>query len=404
VRILIANIGSTSFKYRLFDMSGPLVLAQGRIERIGQAGGACPDYEAALAACMDAIVGPGKALGSMSELAGIGFKAVHAGGVSGTRLVDDTVLAAMEEFSFFAPAHNPPYIAAMRAFHKALPGVPLVALFETAFFDSLDEAAVTYAVPYRWKQVDGVRRYGFHGASHRAASERAQQLCGGGDLRHISCHLGGSASLAAVRGGVAVDTSFGISPQSGLPQNNRVGDFDVFAALYIMQKYGLGVREMARILAGESGLAGIAGGTGDVRDLTAEAAAGNARAQLALDVFVRAVRHYLGAFLVELGGLDVLTFSGGIGENSAEVRAAVCHGLAGFGIALDAEHNQAVRGEGRISAEGASVTVLVLPADEEIVVARAVAEHLLGPGSASPTPRSSSAPPQSKSAARTPSL
>jgi acetate kinase len=375
-RILIANIGSTSFKYRLFDMSGPTVLAQGRIERIGQEGSACPNYEAALATCMDAIVGPGKALASTAELAGIGFKAVHAGTVSGTRRIDDSVLAAMEEFSFYAPAHNPPYIAAMRAFHKAMPAAPLVALFETAFFDRLDEATVTYAVPYRWKEIDGVRRYGFHGASHRAASERALEMCGGGDLRHISCHLGGSSSLAAVRGGVAVDTSFGISPQSGLPQNNRVGDFDVFAALYIMQKYALPVPAMARILASESGLAGIAGGTGDVRDLEAGAAAGDARSQLALDVFVRAVRHYLGAFLVELGGLDVLTFSGGIGENSAGVRAAVCQGLAGFGIVLDAERNQTVRGEGRISPDGAAVTVLVLPADEEIVVARAVAAHL----------------------------
>jgi acetate kinase len=314
----------------------------------------------------------------VGELAGIGFKAVHAGTVSGTRLIDEEVLAAMEEFSFFAPAHNPPYIAAMRAFHRAMPEVPLVALFETAFFDALDEATVTYAVPYRWKEEDGVRRYGFHGASHRAASQRARQLCGGGDLRHISCHLGGSSSLAAVRGGVAVDTSFGISPQSGLPQNNRVGDFDVFAALYIMEKHGLTVAEMARTLASEAGLAGIAGGSGDVRDLTGAAARGDARAQLALDVFVRAVRHYLGAFLVELGGLDVLTFSGGIGENSVEVRAAVCANLAGFGIELDAERNHALRGEGRISRDGAAVTVLVLPADEETVVARAVAELFRG--------------------------
>ena len=357
-------------------MRGPVALAQGRIERIGQKGSACPDYETALTLCLDSIVGPGKALGSVAELAGIGFKAVHAGPVSGTRLIDESVLAAMEEFSFFAPAHNPPYIAAMRAFRKAMPAVPLVALFETAFFDSLDEATVTYAVPYSWKQIDGVRRYGFHGASHRAASERARAMCGGGEVRHISCHLGGSSSLAAVRGGVAVDTSFGISPQSGLPQNNRVGDCDVFAALYIMQKHRLGVPEMARILACESGLAGIAGGSGDVRDLTAEAAAGNARAQLALDVYIRAVRHYLGAFLVELGGLDVLTFSGGIGENSAVVRAAVCQGLEEFGIALDAGRNLAVRGEGTISPEGAAVTVLVLPADEEIVVARAVAAEL----------------------------
>ena len=374
--VLIANIGSTSFKYRLFDMSGPAVLAQGRIERIGQAGGACPNYEVALACCMEAIAGPGKALASASELAGIGFKAVHAGTVSGTRLIDDEVLAAMEEFSFLAPAHNPPYIAAMRAFRHAMPEVPLVALFETAFFDQLDEATVTYAVPYEWKEVDGVRRYGFHGASHRAASERARQLCGGGDLRHISCHLGGSSSLAAIRGGVALDTSFGISPQSGLPQNNRVGDLDVFAALYVMEKRGLTAGEMARTLACEAGLAGIAGGSGDVRDLSEAAARGDRRARLALDVFVRAVRHYLGAFLVELGGLDVLTFSGGIGENSADVRAAVCAGLAGFGIELDAGRNTELRGEGRISRDGAAVTVLVLPADEETVVARAVATFL----------------------------
>ena len=374
--VLIANIGSTSFKYRLFDMSGPTALAQGKIERIGQAGGACPNYEVALGLCMDSIVGPGKALASVGELAGIGFKAVHAGEVSGTRLIDEGVLAAMEEFSFFAPAHNPPYIAAMRAFRQAMPDVPLVALFETAFFDQLDEATVTYAVPYRWKEEDGVRRYGFHGASHRAASERARQLCGGGDLRHISCHLGGSSSLAAVRGGVALDTSFGISPQSGLPQNNRVGDFDVFAALYLMEKHGLTVAEMARTLACEAGLAGIAGGSGDVRDLSEAAARGDARARLALDVFVRSVRHYLGAFLVELGGLDVLTFSGGIGENSADVRAAVCARLSAFGIELDAEKNAGLRGEGRISRDGAAVSVLVMPADEETVVARAVAAFL----------------------------
>jgi len=378
IRILVANIGSTSFKYRVFDMSGPTVLAQGRIERIGQASGTCPNYEAALDACLGDIVGPGKALEHLAELSGIGFKAVHAGLVSGARRIDESVLAAMEEFSFFAPAHNPPYIAAMRAFGKKLPAVPQVALFETAFFEAMDEASVTYAVPYRWKQEDGVRRYGFHGASHRAASERAGAILGRRDLRHISCHLGGSSSLAAIRNGVAVDTSFGISPQSGLPQNNRTGDLDVFAALYIMEKHRLTVREMARILAAESGLAGIAGGTGDVRDLTEAAGGGDARAQLALAVFIRAVRHYVGAFLVELGGVDVVTFSGGIGENSAVVRAAVCEGMEAFGIVLDGERNRGVKGEGKISADGSRAAVLVLPADEEIVVARAVAEVLRG--------------------------
>jgi len=387
MKILIANIGSTSFKYRLFDMNGPRVLAQGRIERIGQPENACPNYDAALAVCLDGIVGPGKALARLEELSAIGFKAVHAGPISGARRIDAGVLAAMEEFSFLAPAHNPPYIAAMRAFAAKLPEVPLVALFETAFFDALDEAAVTYAVPYSWKEKDGVRRYGFHGASHRAASLRAQELLGRKDLRHISCHLGGSSSVVAIRGGVAIDTSFGVSPQSGMPQNNRVGDIDVFGVLHIMEKHRLSAREMARILANESGLKGIAGGSGDLRDLEEAAQRGDARARLALDVFVRSVRHYLGAFLVDLGGLDVLTFSGGIGENSAAVRTAVCKDLTAFGVELNEERNAAVRGEGKISSDRSQATVLVLPADEEIVVARAVA-GVVATGSTHPEEKS----------------
>jgi len=377
-RILVANIGSTSFKYRLFGMEPLTVLGQGRVERIGQPGSACPNYEAAIKSCLDDIVGPGKQLAKLSELSAVGFKAVHAGPISGAQLVNEEVLAAMEEFSFFAPAHNPLYLAAMRAFRKTLPELPLVALFETAFFDTLDEAAITYAVPYSWKQQDGVRRYGFHGASHRAASERAQELLGRTDIRHISCHLGGSSSMAAIRSGVAVDCSFGMSPQSGLPHNNRVGDLDAFAILYMMKKHALSVDRMASILAGESGLAGIAGGTGDVRDLSIAAESGDARSQLALDVFIRAIRHYVGAFLVTLGGLDVLTFSGGIGENSALVREQVCKGLAAFGIELDAERNRTARLEQKISADKSPVTLLILPADEERIVARATAAVIGG--------------------------
>jgi acetate kinase len=261
----------------------------------------------------------------------------------------------------------------MRAFARQVPELPLVALFETAFYESLEESAVTYSVPYEWKETMGIRRYGFHGASHRAAAERAQELLGRADLRHVSCHLGGSSSLAAIRNGVAIDTSFGISAQSGIPHNNRCGDVDAFAALFAMKRGSLGVEETARILATQSGLAGIGGGSGDVRDLEAAAALGDKRARLALDVFVRAVRHYLGAFLVELGGLDVLTFSGGIGENGVEIRAAVCRGLEAFGIRLDEERNAGARGEARISAEGAAVAVFVVPADEERIVARAAA-------------------------------
>jgi acetate kinase len=374
MKILVANIGSTSFKYRLLEMPGLSVLAQGRVERIGQAGGDCPDYDAAIARCRSEIEGEGKPLGSLSDLSAVGFKAVHAGPLGGARVVDDEVLAAMEEFSFQAPAHNPPYISAMRAFQRSVPEVPLVALFETAFYDDVDEVVTTYAVPYAWKEELGIRRYGFHGASHRAASEKAQELLGRHDLRHISCHLGGSSSLAAVRNGVAVDCSFGMSPQSGLPHNNRTGDIDVFAVFQVMKQKGYGVDEMAEILASQSGLVGISGGSGDVRDLSEAAAAGDARARLALDVFVDGIRRYVGAFLVRLGGVDVLTFSGGIGENSPEVRAAVCEGLSAFGLELDSGRNAGISGEATVSADSSPARILVIPADEERIVARATAE------------------------------
>lgn len=377
MRILVANIGSTSFKYRLLEMPDVTVLAQGRVERIGQEGGDCPDYEAAIAQCLGEIVGDGKPLAALSELSAVGFKAVHAGPLTGARVVDDGVLAAMEEFSFMAPAHNPPYVAAMRAFQRSVPEVPLVALFETAFYEDVQEAVTTYAVPYAWREELGIRRYGFHGASHRAASEKAQELMDRRDLRHISCHLGGSSSLAAIRSGVAVDCSFGMSPQSGLPHNNRTGDIDVFAVFQVMKKKGYGVDEVAEILASQSGLAGISGGSGDVRDLFEAAAAGDPRAHLALDVFVDAIRRYIGAFLVRLGGVDVLTFSGGIGENSPDVRTAVCEGLSPFGLELDRGRNEAVAGEATISTEASPATILVIPADEERIVARATAETVM---------------------------
>jgi len=234
----------------------------------------------------------------------------------------------------------------------------------------MDEASTTYAVPYEWRTEYGVRRYGFHGASHRAASERVQALLGSKRLRHISCHLGGSSSLAAFRDGVAIDTSFGSSPQSGLPQNNRVGDIDVFAVLHMMKKLSLSPGEMAALLASKSGLAGISGTCGDVRDLDEAAGRGDKRSQLALDVFVYSIRHYLGAFLLELGGVDAISFSGGIGENSREIRAAVLRNLAGLGIELDESRNNSVKSEGPISMDSSAVKVYVVPANEEIVVAR----------------------------------
>ncbi len=373
MKCLIPNIGSTSFKYRVLQMPEEAVLAEGRVERIGQPGGECPDYPAAIGKCLAGIAGPGKALKNLSEIDAVGFKVVHAGPLSQPQLIGDELLAAMEEFTFLAPAHNPAYIAAIKAFRQELPGVPLVAVIETGPYRFMNEAATTYAVPYEWRRDFGIRRYGFHGASHRAASERALALMGRTKLRHISCHLGGSSSVAAFRDGLPVGTSMGASPQSGLPQNNRVGDIDAFAVLHMMKKLRVDADEMAAILGSRSGLAGISGTSGDLRDLNEAAAEGDERARLALDVYVRAIRHYLGALMVELGGIDVITFSGGIGENSAEIRGAVLKDLSGFGVELDEERNRAIKGEGAISADGSTVKVLVVPANEEMIVARETA-------------------------------
>ena len=370
MKCLIPNIGSTSFKYRLLNMPEESILADGRVERIGQPGSECADYPAAIRTCVSAIVGKGKALANLSEIDAVGFKVVHAGPLNAPQLIDDELLAAMEEFSFLAPAHNPPYIAAIEAFREVLPGVPLVAVIETGPYRQMSEAATSYAVPYEWRSKYGIRRYGFHGASHRSASERIRALLGGSAVRHISLHLGGSSSVAAFRNGIAEDTSFGTSPQSGLPQNNRVGDIDAFAVLHMMKKLNLDPDQMAALLGKHSGLAGISGKGGDLRDLTEASLAGDSRSQLAIDVFVRAIRHYVGAFMFSLGGLDAITFSGGIGENSAAIRSAVLKDLSGFGIAVDEDRNRSIKGEGAISADDSAVTVLVIPTNEELIVAR----------------------------------
>ena len=370
MKCLIPNIGSTSLKFRVLEMPEERVLAEGRIERIGQPGSECGDYESAIRNCIGAVAGADKPLRSLDEIGAVGFKVVHAGPFAEPQLIGDELLAAMEEFKFLAPAHNPPYITAIQAFRRAMPGVPLVAVIETGPYRFMDEASTTYSAPYEWRSDYGIRRYGFHGASHRSASERIQALLGRSDLRHISCHLGGSSSLAAFRNGVAIDTSMGASPQSGLPQNNRVGDIDVFAVLHMMKKLALDPDQMAALLGSRSGLAGISGGTGDIRDLDNAAAAGDRRAQLALDVFVHSIRHYLGAYLLELGGADAITFSGGIGENSAAIRSAVLRDTSAFGIEIDESMNRNHKGEGAISREDSPVKVFVVPANEELIIAR----------------------------------
>jgi acetate kinase len=269
-----------------------------------------------------------------------------------------------------APAHNPPYIKAMRLLAEKLPEIPLVAAFETGFHATINDRLRYYSVPYEWAEKLHIKRWGFHGASHRYIAQRTSQLLGRYDLRIISCHLGGSNSLSAIRGQQSVATTMGMSPQTGLPQNNRVGDFDPFAIPLIMQAEGLSLHQVLDTLAEKSGLLGLSGISGDVRDLEEAAAQGKARARLALDVFVAEIRRHLGGMLIELGGVDAIVFTGGIGENSLSVRAGVCAGLDELGIAIDTALNARAKGEFRISPEGNRVQIWTVPTNEELIVAR----------------------------------
>ena len=394
MKILAANLGSTSFKYRLFDMGDERQLARGGIERIGspesrlsvQIGDRqqermlqVPDHAAAVRQCLAELTDPESGCpAEASEVAAIGFKAVHGGSVSGVQRVTDELLTAMEEMSEVAPAHNPPYVEAMRLLHQELPEIPLVAAFETDFHRTIPDRNRYYAVPYEWAEEGLIKRWGFHGASHRYIATRTAELLGRDDLRIISCHLGGSSSLCAIRNGQSVANSMGVSPQTGLPQNDRVGDFDPFALPLVMKREGKSLSEVLSVLASQSGLKALSGTSGDFRDVAAAARQGDARAQLALDVFAASCRHYLGAYLVELGGADVIVFTGGIGENRPAFRAEVCRDLDQLGIVLDPQANRAAQGEAPIHAERSRTQVWVVPTNEELIVARQAKQLLEG--------------------------
>jgi acetate kinase len=397
MKILVANLGSTSFKYRLYDLgdgSGPeALLARGGVERIGAANAKVSmrsprgetervepigDHGDAVQICLDQLTD--KEIGvleSADEVAAIGFKAVHARNVTGVQRVDEHVLAAMEAFNEVTPAHNPPYIKAMRMLAARFPRMPLVAAFETGFHRTIPEANQRYAIPDDWTNRLGIRRWGFHGASHRYIAGRMAELLGRDDLKLISCHLGGSSSLCAIRSGRSMACSLGMSPQTGLPQNNRVGDFDVFALPVILRETGLNLEQVLDVLANTSGLEGVGGAGRDLRDIEAASEAGNTQASLALEVYIASIRHFLGAYLVELGGADAIVFTGGIGENSTLIRSRVCRELDWFGISLDPQRNAGGECERIVSADGSRVAVWTVPTNEEIVVARQARELLL---------------------------
>ncbi|PAY15651.1 acetate kinase [Rhodopirellula sp. SM50] len=399
--VLVANLGSTSFKYRLFEMTddGAIddiqnvrCLAKGAVERIGDAQSKCtvqigdwsneltmsvPDHGVAVQACLDQLTDPEHgAIENASQVAAIGFKAVHGGRLSGVFVVDDDVLDAMAEMNAAAPAHNPPYIAAMKTLQARFPDLPLVAAFETDFHQTIPPARKEYAIPRQWADEFHIRKWGFHGASHRYIAFRSAEILGRQDARVISCHLGGSSSITAIENRQSVQTTMGMTPQTGLPQNNRVGDFDPFALPLILQRTGLSLDEALQELASKGGLLGLSNHSGDIRDVEQAASAGNTQAQLALDVFIEEIRRHLGGMLVALGGADAIVFTGGIGENDTLVRNRVCAGLEQLGIVVDPAANESLRdrtndlGEASFHAGDSKTQLWVIPTNEEVIVAR----------------------------------
>ena len=391
MKILIANLGSTSFKYRLFEMSDTVanLLATGGFERV-------TEYTPCIEQMLETLVGEGHLL-SGEDLDAVGFKTVLGKDLSGCVAADERVLEALDGFKEVAPAHNPAYSEGIRCFTEKLPSVKRVALFETAFFQWTSDASSTYAIPQAWRDL-GIRRYGFHGASHKFIAERSAELVGnevvaerarrlyvdgpgeytGDPVRVISCHLGGSSSVVGINNGVAIGSSMGFSPQSGLPQNNRVGDLDSMAIPYVSKMLGLSVEEAERQLNKESGLLGLSQVSNDARDIDEAAAAGNANAQLAIDVLIDSIRHWAGSFFFKMGGAEVISFTAGMGENDPVLRAAVCAGLESLGVKIDSERNaKVIRGaEGVISADDSSIKVVVIPANEELVIAREVFRNI----------------------------
>jgi len=353
MNLLIPNLGSTSLKYQILEMPSEKVLAKGKLERVS-------DYRAAIAQISTAG----------TPIDAVALKAVHAGpNYRGTFVVDDGVVLALRQFLPAAPAHNAIYLTAIEAFSEEMPSVPIVAAFEPAFHATMPEYARLYGVPGAWLD-EGVAKYGFHGASHQYVAERVAAMLGY-KPKLVSCHLGGSSSMCAIVDGRSVDTTMGFSPQSGLENATRHGELDVFAVLYMMERHGWGCAEVRRQLATGGGLAGLSGVSGgDLRDIESAAAGGSRNAELALRVFAYQVKKTLGSFAAAMGGLEVIAFTGGIGENSAGLRTESLAGLEFLGVRLDTAKNASGAGDRIISAESSSVTVIALATNEELIVAR----------------------------------
>ncbi|MBX3091178.1 MAG: acetate kinase [Cryobacterium sp.] len=374
-RVLVINSGSSSLKYRLIDVADERTLAAGLIERIGEqsplADESAPDHTAAFGLMLERLKGHGVDLGE--PLAAIGHRVVHGG----ERFVEPTLVTAevkrqIAELSALAPLHNPPNLMGIDAAEVSFPGVPQVAVFDTAFHRTLAPVARTYAIDSALAAEHGIRRFGFHGISFEYVSREAARQIGRPleELKLIVLHIGNGASACAIDGGRSVETSMGMTPLEGLMMGTRGGDIDPGVLLHLQREAGLSWDEIDSVLNHGSGLLGL-GGFGDIRDVQSAAGRGDARAALAVDVYVHRIRSYVGAYLAQLGRADAIVFTAGVGENNASVRERALAGLEGFGIHVDQSRNESpLRGPRAISAEGASVSVLVIPTNEELEIAR----------------------------------
>jgi acetate kinase len=381
VTVLVVNCGSSSIKYQLYRMPAKEVVCSGLLERIGESRSVLKhehdgkierrereiaDHEQGMALILETLNGGS---GAAEQIGAVGHRVVHGGEeFTGSVLITPEVIASIERFADLAPLHNPPNLTGIRAAMRALPGVPQVACFDTAFHATIPQVAYTYALPYQLYEDCGVRRYGFHGTSHRYVARRAAELLGKGkyEINCITVHLGNGCSITAVRGGRSVDTSMGLTPLEGLVMGTRTGDFDP-AILFYLTDHGYDMDSLNRLCNKQSGLLGVSGVSNDMRTLIDKAEGGDQRAQLAIDIFNYRIKKYIGMYCAVLGRVDAIVFTGGIGENAVGVRASACEGLEPLGVVIDDERNQQCVGrrEGGVSADHSAVSVLVIPTNEE---------------------------------------
>ena len=401
MNVLVINAGSSSLKYQLLNPTTGELLAKGLCERIGidglftykpqlpgkeaikAASVSMPTHSEAIQAVLNALVDEKNGvIGSMKEIDAVGHRVVHGGEKFACSVkIDDAVMAALEECTPFAPLHNPANITGINACRAVMgDDVPMVAVFDTAFHQTMPGKAYMYAIPYEYYQNDGIRRYGFHGTSHRYVSARCAELMGKPieELKLISCHMGNGSSICAIDGGKCVDTSMGFTPLVGLPMGTRCGDLDAGVIQIIMNKYGISIDEMLNILNKKSGVLGVSGVSSDFRDLDAAAAEGNDRAQLALDMFHYWVAKVVGSYVAAMNGVDAIIFTAGVGENSASQRLDIASGLEFMGVKMNAEANNVRGKEAVISAADSKVKVLLIPTNEELMIAMDTASIVKG--------------------------